>query len=79
MAKVPVFLIVILELYCWEAIGNAEYTIYKDSNRPLNRRIKDLMSRMSLEEKIGQMTQIERSVASAEVMKKYYIGIYKYS
>lgn len=79
MAKVPVFLIVILVLYCWEAIGNAEYTIYKDSNRPLNRRIKDLMSRMSLEEKIGQMTQIERSVASAEVMKKYYIGIYKYS
>ncbi|XP_022861955.1 uncharacterized protein LOC111382271 isoform X1 [Olea europaea var. sylvestris] len=74
MAKIPVFLIVILVLYCWEAIGNAEYTIYKDSNRPLNRRIKDLMSRMSLEEKIGQMTQIERSVASAEVMKKYYIG-----
>ncbi|CAI9778542.1 unnamed protein product [Fraxinus pennsylvanica] len=74
MAKVPAFLIAILVLYCWEAIANAEYTIYKDPNRPLNRRIKDLMSRMSLEEKIGQMTQIERSVASAEVMKKYYIG-----
>ncbi|CAK9137877.1 unnamed protein product [Ilex paraguariensis] len=29
---------------------------------------------MTLKEKIGQMTQIERSVASTEVMKKYYIG-----
>ncbi|XP_061992040.1 uncharacterized protein LOC133710080 [Rosa rugosa] len=29
---------------------------------------------MTLEEKIGQMTQIECSVASAEVMNKYYIG-----
>lgn len=34
----------------------------------------DLVSRMTLEEKIGQMTQIERGVASAEVMKKYFIG-----
>ncbi|BFG37512.1 hypothetical protein CerSpe_237850 [Prunus speciosa] len=29
---------------------------------------------MTLEEKIGQMVQIDRSVASAEVMKKYFIG-----
>ncbi|KAL2507774.1 Glycosyl hydrolase family protein [Forsythia ovata] len=74
MAKVAPFLIGILVLYCCEAIAYAEYTIYKDPKQPLNRRIKDLMSRMSLEEKIGQMTQIERSVASSEVMKKYYIG-----
>ncbi|KAA8549900.1 hypothetical protein F0562_001584 [Nyssa sinensis] len=32
------------------------------------------MSRMTLEEKIKQMVQIDRSVASAEVMKKYFIG-----
>ncbi|GFP87499.1 beta-glucosidase bogh3b [Phtheirospermum japonicum] len=29
---------------------------------------------MTLEEKIGQMVQIERTVASAEVMKNHYIG-----
>ncbi|CAN4100720.1 unnamed protein product [Withania somnifera] len=29
---------------------------------------------MTLEEKIGQMTQIERKVASADVMKQYFIG-----
>lgn len=50
------------------------YVKYRDPKQPLNARIKDLMSRMSLEEKIGQMVQIERSVASAEVMKKYFIG-----
>ncbi|KAL0436221.1 UNVERIFIED_CONTAM: Lysosomal beta glucosidase, partial [Sesamum radiatum] len=33
-----------------------------------------LMSRMTLEEKIGQMTQIERKVSSADVIKKYFIG-----
>ncbi|XP_058204319.1 uncharacterized protein LOC131318510 isoform X1 [Rhododendron vialii] len=50
------------------------YVKYRDPKQPLNARIKDLMRRMSLEEKIGQMVQIERSVASAEVMKNYFIG-----
>ncbi|KAL2514820.1 Glycosyl hydrolase family protein [Forsythia ovata] len=74
MAKSPFLLIGILVLCCWTAIANAEYMIYKDHKMPINHRIKDLVNRMTLEEKIGQMTQIERSVASAEVMKKYYIG-----
>ncbi|KAL0344891.1 UNVERIFIED_CONTAM: Beta-glucosidase BoGH3B [Sesamum radiatum] len=75
MAKAPVFLIGILVLYCWAASSNAEeYRIYKDPKQPVNRRIKDLMDRMTLAEKIGQMTQIERSMATAEVMKKYFIG-----
>jgi hypothetical protein len=29
--------------------------IYKDPNRPINERVEDLLSRMTLEEKIGQM------------------------
>eukprot|EP00268_Persea_americana_P027652 TRINITY_DN26982_c0_g3_i1.p1 TRINITY_DN26982_c0_g3~~TRINITY_DN26982_c0_g3_i1.p1 ORF type:complete len:634 (+),score=113.54 TRINITY_DN26982_c0_g3_i1:208-2109(+) len=62
-------------LCCWAAIGEATgYMKYKDSKQPLMVRVKDLTSRMTLEEKIGQMTQIERSVASAEIMKKYFIG-----
>jgi len=47
---------------------------YKDPKVPLNVRISDLMKRMSLEEKIGQMTQIEREVAAPDVIKKYFIG-----
>uniref|UniRef100_A0A0D9YFJ7 beta-glucosidase n=1 Tax=Oryza glumipatula TaxID=40148 RepID=A0A0D9YFJ7_9ORYZ len=47
---------------------------YLDPKQPTNTRIKDLISRMTLAEKIGQMTQIERGVASADVMKNYFIG-----
>ena len=48
---------------------------YKDPKQPVDVRVKDLMSRMTLAEKIGQMSQIDRVVASAEVVRNYYIGI----
>ncbi|KAJ1398362.1 Glycoside hydrolase, family 3, N-terminal [Sesbania bispinosa] len=74
MAKTPILVVGLLLLHCWVAITQAEYLKYKDPKQPLNVRIRDLMNRMTLEEKIGQMVQIDRSVASADVMKKYYIG-----
>ncbi|KAH0996610.1 hypothetical protein GBA52_020474 [Prunus armeniaca] len=52
----------------------AAYLKYKDPKQPLNVRIRDLMKRMTLEEKIGQMVQIERSVATPDAMNKYFIG-----
>ncbi|KAB5512220.1 hypothetical protein DKX38_029248 [Salix brachista] len=72
MGRIPVFLMGVVVI--WAALAEAEYMIYKDAAKPLNSRIKDLVSRMTLEEKIGQMTQIERGVASAEVIKDYFIG-----
>lgn len=72
MARTPIFLLGLVVI--WAALAEAEYMIYKDATKPLNSRIKDLLNRMTLEEKIGQMTQIERGVASAEVMKDYFIG-----
>lgn len=57
-----------------EVWAKPEYLKYKDPKQPLNVRIRDLMGRMSLEEKIGQMVQIDRTVASKEVMNKYLIG-----
>ncbi|KAH7666318.1 beta-glucosidase protein [Dioscorea alata] len=60
---------------CWGVIsGAAEYVKYKDPKKPLNVRINDLLGRMTLAEKIGQMTQIERENATAEVINKYFIG-----
>ncbi|XP_031394697.1 uncharacterized protein LOC116206083 isoform X3 [Punica granatum] len=71
----PIVLVGLLLLFCCCAdVSAAEYMKYKDPKQPVNVRIKDLMSRMTLEEKIGQMTQIERENATAEVLKKYYIG-----
>ncbi|XP_027089681.1 lysosomal beta glucosidase-like [Coffea eugenioides] len=48
--------------------------VYKDPNAPVEARVKDLLSRMTLEEKIGQMTQIERSVATPDAVKNRFIG-----
>lgn len=74
MARIPQLLMGLLLLSCLGAVSDAKYTKYKDPKQPLNARIKDLLSRMTLEEKIGQMVQIDRTVASSEVLKKYFIG-----
>ncbi|KAG0531557.1 hypothetical protein BDA96_04G032700 [Sorghum bicolor] len=54
--------------------GGDDYLRYKDPKQPLNRRIDDLLRRMTLAEKIGQMSQIERENATADVVNKYLIG-----
>lgn len=48
--------------------------IYKDPGQPIEARVEDLLSRMTVAEKIGQMTQIERVVASPDVIEKFAIG-----
>jgi len=46
---------------------------YKDPNQSIDARVEDL-SRMTLEEKIGQMLQVERKHTSADLVNKYFIG-----
>ncbi|KAL0459964.1 UNVERIFIED_CONTAM: Beta-glucosidase BoGH3B [Sesamum latifolium] len=76
MGKLLAKLHTVLVLWClWLADGSdAEYLRYKDPKQPLYVRVRDLMGRMTLEEKIGQMTQIEKSVASQDIINKYHIG-----
>lgn len=64
--------VVLLLCCCMEA----EYSKYKDPKQPLNARIKDLLKRMTLEEKIGQMTMIDRKVASSDIVNNYFIGMF---
>ncbi|KAI9196188.1 hypothetical protein LWI28_021788 [Acer negundo] len=45
--------------------------IYKNPNAQIEDRIKDLLSRMTLKEKIGQMTQIERRVATPSNLRDF--------
>ncbi|XP_041991486.1 beta-glucosidase BoGH3B-like [Salvia splendens] len=62
----------LLLLFCFLfATGDAEYT---HPRQPLDARLRDLMSQMTLEEKIGQMTQIAKEVASPQIIKKHHIG-----
>ncbi|XP_039052548.1 lysosomal beta glucosidase-like [Hibiscus syriacus] len=51
-----------------------EYMKYKDPKQPISKRIRDLLKRMNLDVKIGEMVQIDRQVATAEVMRDYKIG-----
>ncbi|CAL5353109.1 unnamed protein product [Camellia sinensis] len=48
--------------------------VYKNPKEPIESRIKDLLSRMTLKEKLGQMTQIERDVATPSVLRDLSIG-----
>ena len=48
--------------------------IYTDPSSPVEKRIDDLLERMTLEEKIGQMTQVEKDSIQPGDITKYYIG-----
>ncbi len=48
--------------------------IYTQSSQAVEQRIEDLLARMTLEEKIGQMTQVEKNSIKPGDITKYYIG-----
>ncbi|MFI4982850.1 MAG: hypothetical protein ACHQIO_21070, partial [Nevskiales bacterium] len=48
--------------------------IYTDAGQSVEARVDDLLSRMTLAEKIGQMTQVENQGIQAADVATYYIG-----
>ncbi|CAN6703554.1 unnamed protein product [Malus baccata var. baccata] len=76
MAWVSLPVVGLLLVWWWMGFVTvkADYIKYKDPSQPPAARVGDLLSRMTLEEKIGQMVQIDRSVASVDTMKTYSIG-----
>ncbi len=48
--------------------------LYKDASQPTAARVEDLLARMSLAEKIGQMTQVEKDSVSPEQVQALFIG-----
>ncbi|KAG2669997.1 hypothetical protein I3843_14G062700 [Carya illinoinensis] len=51
-----------------------DYCFYTDPNATVEARIKDLLSRMTLKEKVGQMAMIERRVGTYDAIKGLSIG-----
>lgn len=51
-----------------------EQSIYQDATQSVDARVQDLLSQMTLAEKIGQMTQIEKNSISPEDVTNYAIG-----
>jgi beta-glucosidase len=56
------------------APGTAAAQPYKDPNLPVATRVNDLLGRMSLDEKIGQMTQAERTAVSNAQITQFRLG-----
>ncbi len=52
----------------------ASTPIFNDSSQPIEARVEDLLQRMTLDEKIGQMTQVEKNSIKSGDITKYYIG-----
>ena len=55
---------------------NETYRLYQDMQQPVEERVKDLLWRMTLAEKIGQMTQTERSITNHNNIRDFGIGGY---
>jgi beta-glucosidase len=48
--------------------------LYTDPSQPLETRVEDLLKRMTLDEKIGQMTQVEKNSIKPGDISNYFIG-----
>lgn len=54
---------------------SAQTPVYLDPSASIDDRVNDLLSRMTLDEKIGQMTQADHAaVSNMEDVKSYYLG-----
>lgn len=79
LVSVAILLLIVLALIMVprlrKATGQTTTPIYKDPAAPIPNRVADLLSRMTLDEKIGQMTQADRGSLSAESdIATYYLG-----
>jgi len=71
MLKSSVLISIIILLFSTTASAQ----VYKDSTAAIDARVEDLLSRMSLDEKIGQVTQAEhKSLANVSDIATYHLG-----
>ncbi len=56
------------------ATTTSDSPISTDPSQPVEKRVDDLLKRMTLDEKIGQMTQVEKNSIGPGDITKYYIG-----
>lgn len=73
--KIKLFSLVLLFVLCGGLSLTAQDTLpYQDPTQSIEARVTDLLARMTLEEKIGQMTQVERGSITPDALAQYTIG-----
>ncbi|MFS7954082.1 putative glucan 1,3-beta-glucosidase [Helianthus anomalus] len=68
------YLEIVVILWSLAVAAMADNVKYKDPKQPVAARVKDLLGRMTVDEKIGQMVQIERLSATPDIVRRYFIG-----
>jgi len=70
----PVFLLLLLGFLSASLIAYAAEPPYRDARLPVEERVRDLLSRMTLDEKIGQMLMGGRHCVAAEMVREQNMG-----
>ncbi|MBK8026269.1 MAG: glycoside hydrolase family 3 C-terminal domain-containing protein [Chloroflexi bacterium] len=68
------FRLLLLLAFCLIPTASAQDEPYRDSAMPIEARVEDLLARMSLEEKIGQMTLVEKNSIAPDDITGLAIG-----
>src|SRR5690348_10499916 len=55
--------------------GGGDRPVYLDARAPIAQRVSDLLGRMTLEEKVGQMTQAERAELTPDASPVSTLGL----
>ena len=58
MYKKNLFFLVLVQIVAWNVTFAQKILPYKDAKLPIEKRVKDLLSRMTIEEKAGQLNQL---------------------
>ena len=53
---------------------SSTHPVYQDPSVSIAARVEDLLDRMTLDEKIGQMTQVEKNSLNPDTVKQFFIG-----
>ncbi|MFC4100214.1 glycoside hydrolase family 3 N-terminal domain-containing protein [Paenibacillus xanthanilyticus] len=57
-----------------QAAETAALPLYLQAKAPVEQRVSDLLGRMNLDEKVGQMVQAERASVTPQDVRDYYLG-----
>ncbi len=74
MMKLRYFFLTLLLVLVSSVSAQEALLPYQNPDLSIEERVSDLVSRMTLEEKIGQMTLVEKDSINPDILREYFIG-----